>query len=176
MINSIVLPRLNRGIKIEIKLLSPNTCESSVIQRYLLRINKHTRSLNPWSMYRSSYLDRYIWIALLFQNLFHGKRYARGCAKHEIEGETNVQRTEGTEVGEQRKRRNNRQSEQWKRHRDVENRSEGRKCSGRNSGKREKEEKRGEKEKGCGKSNENRRTERDEQWERVGKSPHLHSK
>lgn len=81
MINSIVLPRLNRGIKIEIKLLSPNTCESSVIQRYLLRINKHTRSLNPWSMYRSSYLDRYIWTVLLFQYLFHGKRYARGCAK-----------------------------------------------------------------------------------------------
>lgn len=61
----------------------------------------------------------------------------------------------------------------------MENRSEGRKCSGRNSGKREKEEKRGEKEEGRGKSNgenESRRTERDEQWERVGKSPHLHSK
>lgn len=61
----------------------------------------------------------------------------------------------------------------------MENRSEGRECSGRNSGKREKGEKREEKERGCGKSNgenESRRTERGEQWERVGKSPHLHSK
>lgn len=36
-------------------------------------------------MYRSSYLDQYIyiyiWTTLLFQNSLYGKRYARGCAK-----------------------------------------------------------------------------------------------